>query len=256
MKLLVTSDLHVEFHADGGRGLLDSLDTSGIDVLVVAGDLATGGLVGEALRALCVRFRQVVYVLGNHEYYHSSPEEVDERMRVLAERLQNLHWLDCSTAEIDGVRFAGATLWFEADPENRRWAHMMSDFSAIAGFVPWVYEQNRRAEGFLAVQAPRSDVVVTHHMPSNRSVAPPFVGNPLNRFFVADVEETVRRSGAALWVHGHTHVRCDYVCGKTRVLCNPHGYPDEATTPLDPRRVVVDVQPRIRARPGSRKRRA
>lgn len=254
MKLLVTSDLHVEFHADQGHGLLGSLDPSGVDVLVVAGDLAVGSLIDDALRFVCRRFPRVVYVLGNHEYYHSSPDEVHERMRALAERVPNLHWLHCSSTEIGGVRFAGATLWFEADAENRRWAHMMSDFSVIEDFVPWVYQENRRAESFLAVQAPRSDVVVTHHLPSNRSVAPEFAGSPLNRFFVADVEETVRRWGAALWVHGHSHVPCDWLCGSTRVLCNPHGYPGERAEALEVSRVLVQVVPRRRAGAGSGKR--
>jgi predicted phosphodiesterase len=246
VKLLIASDLHLEFHADQGHGLLASLDPSGVDVLVVAGDLATAGMLRDALTALCERFPHVVYVLGNHEYYHSSPDEVRETMQSLARRLRNLHWLSHSTAEIDGVRFSGATLWFEDDPDNRRYADLMSDFSVIEDFVPWVYAENRRARDFLAVHAPRSDVVVTHHLPAGQSVAPQYHGHPLNRFFVCDVRDTVRRSGAALWIHGHTHVPCDYTSGSTRVLCNPHGYPDEPTTPVHPRRVVAEVQARRR----------
>ena len=30
-----------------------------------------------------------------------------------------------------------------------------------------------------------------------------------------------------LWIHGHTHDRCDYVIGDTRVIANPFGYPKE-----------------------------
>jgi predicted phosphodiesterase len=33
-----------------------------------------------------------------------------------------------------------------------------------------------------------------------------------------------KRSGAALWVHGHTHNSCDYHIKRTRVLANPRGY--------------------------------
>jgi hypothetical protein len=28
-----------------------------------------------------------------------------------------------------------------------------------------------------------------------------------------------------LWVHGHTHSSFDYKLGKTRIICNPRGYP-------------------------------
>ena len=34
----------------------------------------------------------------------------------------------------------------------------------------------------------------------------------------------VEKSGAALWVHGHTHDSFDYHVGRTRVLANPRGY--------------------------------
>jgi hypothetical protein len=32
---------------------------------------------------------------------------------------------------------------------------------------------------------------------------------------------------AALWVHGHTHLSCDYEVGGTRVVANQRGYPGE-----------------------------
>jgi hypothetical protein len=42
--------------------------------------------------------------------------------------------------------------------------------------------------------------------------------------FCSDLSELVANSGAALWVHGHTHASCDYFAGQTRVVCNPKGY--------------------------------
>ena len=42
MRLQLLSDLHFEFHRDGGRSFVDSLDPGGIDVLVLAGDIAVG----------------------------------------------------------------------------------------------------------------------------------------------------------------------------------------------------------------------
>ncbi len=39
----------------------------------------------------------------------------------------------------------------------------------------------------------------------------------------------MKESGAALWIHGHTHGCCDYVLGGTRVVANACGYPFERT---------------------------
>lgn len=245
MLVQVVSDLHVEFHADRGRSLLGSLDPTGVDVLVVAGDLGTLSTVGSALRALCARYPHVVFVLGNHEYYGSSPAEVHAALRSFSTLLPNLHWLHRGTAEIGGVVFAGAVLWFRDAPDNPRYAHRLNDFSMISGFVPWVYEESRKDEVFLKKAALQADVVVTHHLPAQGSVADGFRDSPLNRFFLCDVEPVVSASGAVLWVHGHTHSPCDYVCGSTRVLCNPLGYPGEASTPDFPPRVLVEVEPRV-----------
>jgi DNA polymerase V len=67
-------------------------------------------------------------------------------------------------------------------------------------------------------------IVVTHMLPSQRSIAPQFARSPLNPFFLCDVEELILERAPQLWVHGHTHVSCDYEIGRTRVVCNPFGY--------------------------------
>ena len=67
-------------------------------------------------------------------------------------------------------------------------------------------------------------VVVTHFAPSRGSIAPRFAGSPLNACFIADLEALVARSGAALWIHGHTHDSFDYRLGGTRIFANPRGY--------------------------------
>ena len=44
-----------------------------------------------------------------------------------------------------------------------------------------------------------------------------------------DLEALVADSGAALWIHGHTHDSFDYRLGATRVLANPRGYVQDGT---------------------------
>lgn len=220
MRLLLLSDLHFEFHRDGGRSFVaDLADPSGVDVCVLAGDIAVGGGIGPVLELFCKRYRWVVYVCGNHEYYGSSRSEVREHMGEVVRAFSNLVWLDVGTAEIEGQRFVGATLWFSG---RDQWWHQMNDFHVIQGFEEWVYEDNaatlRLLEGVGA-----DDVVVTHHLPSFRSVHPAYVGSPLNSYFVCDVGDEVL-SRPRLWVHGHTHMSTEYTIGSTRVICNPFGY--------------------------------
>ena len=39
------------------------------------------------------------------------------------------------------------------------------------------------------------------------------------------VHEHGALTGVEPWIHGHTHVPCDYEIHGTRVVCNPCGYP-------------------------------
>jgi Icc-related predicted phosphoesterase len=67
-------------------------------------------------------------------------------------------------------------------------------------------------------------VVITHHAPSRKSIHPRFADSLMNACFVSDAEHLIERSGACLWIHGHTHDSFDYPVSGTRVVCNPRGY--------------------------------
>ena len=78
MRIKILSDLHFEFHADNGLSFIKSLDNKNIDVLVLAGDIATWNTAQFCIDMLCEHFSNstVLYVLGNHEYYKTSREHV------------------------------------------------------------------------------------------------------------------------------------------------------------------------------------
>lgn len=222
MRLLVLSDLHFEFHWDTGHAFVESLPESGVDVCVLAGDIAVGADIPDALGLVCRRYPHVVYVHGNHEMYGCSRPEVLAFTQSAAAMHKNLHWLDCSSVEIGGLRFLGAPLWFEAEPAAPKAA--MNDFRLIRDLESWVYSENRRASAYFANSLTEADVVVTHHLPTMRSISEDYKDSPLISFFVSDQESLIVRAEPTLWIHGHTHDSLDYRIGRTRMLCNPFGY--------------------------------
>ena len=250
--LQVLSDLHFEFHRDGGAAFVDSLDPKGVDVLVVAGDLASAKLIEEALGRVCDRFAEVVFVAGNHEYYGGSPKRTGAVIARAVARHRNLHWLDESAAVVAGVRFVGTSLWFSDSPEGRLLRGQLNDFRVISDFEPWVYEKNARAREFLEAEVGAGDVVVTHHLPSPRSVHPKYQGDPLNRFFVCDVEGLMAAREPGLWIHGHTHEQVDYQVGRTRVVANPFGYLRHESQAGFRERLLIEV-PAVNGTVGSRR---
>lgn len=237
MRVQVLSDLHFEFHRDGGEAFVQSLNPSGVDVLILAGDIALGYDLWHALALFCKRYENahVLYVLGNHEYYRSSPAEVERALKDVRKRpwaTKNLHILQDDIVDIQGVRFAGSTLWFRDDPMNTHYKHHLNDFNLIRGFQPWVYESNQKSEAFLResmYSKTPPDVIITHHLPSEQCVDPVYKGSPLNRFFVAPIADTMSYL-PKVWVFGHTHSPMDMTRGGCRFICNPLGYPNEGNT--------------------------
>lgn len=234
MKLQIVSDLHL------GLAPCELPDT-GADVVILAGDVHRPR---EALQWATALQRPAIYVAGNHEYYGSSIPATDRMLRELS-RDSSVTVLDCAETRIGDVRFLGATLWSDfrivGDGPVREQAmaeavRFSRDFSRIAidedqqeMFAPEhcaaLFERHARwLEARLDEPFAGATVVVTHFAPSRRSIAPRFAGSPLNACFVSDLEALVANSGAALWIHGHTHDSFDYRLGATRMLANPRGY--------------------------------
>ncbi len=242
MKLRVVSDLHFEFHPDKGAALLRDITAEPFDALVVAGDLCSAQELGAALRLVGETVNApIVYVHGNHEFYGSRRSVVLDVMRRAKEDVPHLHFLDCAAVgPIHGHRVIGTPLWFRKS-NAPRWA--MNDFSQIEKFDEWVYSENGRGAHYLAGNMLPGDIVVTHYLPAEQSVAPQFKGNPLNPFFLCDMTVPILAKRPRLWVHGHTHCSCRYTIGETEVVCNPYGYfGHETNREFDPA-LTIEVQP-------------
>ena len=240
MRFQFASDLHFEFYEDHGRAVIASMDPSGTDVLVLAGDVGNSRTVVEALRAICARFAgaQVIFVLGNHELYGSSPDRVIDDIRRLEGRLDNLHFLNHETVGIDGVTFAGTPLWFRDDLLNAVYKSQLNDFVQIEGYEPWVYRENEKALVFLGSLPKFTDVVVTHYQPTPKVVVPIFRTDPLNGFFVCPVDDVIETLQPAYWIFGHSHAWIEATIGRTCLVANQRGYPHEMGLRYRPKRVV------------------
>jgi Icc-related predicted phosphoesterase len=165
----------------------------------------------------------VVFVAGNHSYYGSTPAQV-EKIRTSLNDVGNLHWLENSTVTLGGQRFVGSTLWFPDSFEARTRRKMLSDFAHIKQFEPWVWDKNLESAKFLTDTVGPDDVVVTHHMPSNRCIQEEYAQSSINCYFVTDLTALIVAQQPKLWCFGHTHLSSDFYLGNTRMVCNPFGY--------------------------------
>lgn len=235
MKLHILSDLHLEFSRFSPPG-------TEADVVVLAGDVGKGD-VWPSWAAGAFPGKEIVYVPGNHEFYDHDRAETLGGLRATGQA-NHVHLLDNDAVVISSkggetVRFLGCTLWadFLFFGEDMKAAAMregqtyLNDFRLIGDggkcFSPARSIELHEAslawlKSELAKPFDGKSVVVTHHLPSARSVAERFKDSLLTACFASNLDYLFGKM--VLWVHGHTHDCMDYEANGTRVVCNPRGY--------------------------------
>ena len=248
MKIQIASDLHREFPDSHPVPPL----VPGVDVAVMAGDLATYYCWPAAADEMCLVWRdaRIVYLPGNHEFYGCDLRLARKKLQEFCRR-RGIEYLDHRSVLIDGVRFVGATLWtdFEIDgtpnESRERIGRAINDFRLIRygarNFDTYDASERHAADvSFIertlaaADAARETAVVVTHHLPSPACIAPCYENDPLNPAFASDLNHIIERHEPALWIHGHTHHSVDACVGSTRILCNPGGYARGENPLFDP----------------------
>jgi predicted phosphodiesterase len=271
MKIALASDVHLEF------GDLDIVNDQDAQVLILSGDICVAADLDmrdrrqtemgfaryrserfhDFFERCTANFPHVIYVMGNHEYYHSDfATALDEMRRKLA-HLPNLYILEREVKTIDDVTFIGGTLWTDMNKQDPLTLYhmrtMMNDFRVIQNSAVPVHFKTQEGEfktrvgkfspedavtehvkmkeyiqvvtAFLG-ENPNKYVVVGHHAPSRRSTHEMYAHDTvMNGGYSSDLDQFIEdRPQIRLWTHGHTHHPFDYVVGETRIVCNPRGY--------------------------------
>jgi len=276
MKIFLTSDIHTErahkrFIPDYNYPCLRFDYPTEADVIVLAGDI------GEWLNGLeWARHRflnkEIIYVLGNHEYYKSDLTVLDE-LRSKAKEL-GIHLLENDSVVIGNVRFLGATLWTDCNnfsaTEVEKAQASITDYSVIS-IKKWLADKNNKLaerlkllpitdtnkhelftpliayllnqsslkwiESELLKPYKGKTVIVTHHAPSLRSC-----GAKVNYSYASNLDSFIKlySENIDLWCHGHIHAPVDYEISGVRIVSNPRGYLCEENSTFMPN-LVIDV---------------
>lgn len=281
MKIKVVSDLHLEFSD------VNIKNDEGCDVLILSGDImvaqdlhdhpemdygmysnvnladlgrrqATALRFRDFLKRCSFQFPHVVYVAGNHEFYHGKFVSSLIDLRNECAKYSNVYFLERDTKEIDDVVFIGGTLWTDCNKGDPLTLHglsdLMNDFRIIRhdghGYTKLrpahIMERHRQTLGYfrsvLTDLKDRKVVVVGHHSPSHQSVHPMYVGDHImNGGYHSDLSDFILdHPQIKLWTHGHTHHPFDYMIGGTRIVCNPRGYEGYEETGWNPN-IVLEI---------------
>lgn len=235
MKIQYMSDLHLEF------GTMDIPEVIG-DVLILAGDIHVGTRGVGWINHASEKFKDVIYVLGNHEFYHNDMFDLPRALKQPSLFNDNVHFLDNDCVTINGIKFAGSTLWSDMTLDA---FGSMNDSNLISMPVAkdlyatyskeaklnYIKMLHKNAKLFLHNNKD-ADVVITHHCPHIKSInTNRYPDNSMNTGYYTDIlKEFVNSphvnngSNIKHWVCGHTHSVVEYEEYGIKVHNNCRGY--------------------------------
>lgn len=257
IRVQVLSDLHAEHGAERLPGLAEVATAA--DIVIVAGDTAR---CADSVRLASELFPDAPLLVtnaGNHEFYGTG-EDIDTGLAQMASEAARLSRPGHHVLALENgaqtvlvgevpVRIIGCSLWTDyalfddPDKDRLRVSMGLNDYRAIRGRREvddcgiWAapaplttaesLERHTASVAFLQGQLAEPHagptIVVTHHLPSMRSVARPYRRDRTTAGFASKLDHLVGL-GATLWVHGHTHTTCQWRDdGGTLVVCNPMG---------------------------------
>ena len=251
MELQYASDLHID---DFPSVSYDATLTPVAPVLLLAGDLCSVWKPAYAafLRWCSQRWRLVVVIAGNHEYFcepgaSKTMDEADDEARRVAASLGNVVFLQGGDSlQIPGtnLRVVGATLWSAVAPSIHHEILEKGDYACTYTATPTGIRkttpmdicalhalQKAQLQSALASHPKDRLILMTHHLPTLSLVAPRFAGHRRSSCFASADDDLFLHENLALVVCGHSHqsVQRRLSTGVLAVM-NARGYATEQGT--------------------------
>jgi len=216
MRIKLVSDLHLEFSD------INIKNDQNYDVLILGGDICiaqdlhdfpeqnvrTAAMLEmlssrqekaqrfrDFFKRCSFQFPHVIYIMGNHEFYHGKFYAAVDYMRDECAKYPNVYMLEQDMKIINDVVFVGGTLWTDMNRRDPLTMHavkdMMNDFRIVRndqrGYAAMsaldVAIRHDKTLGYikLIVQEHKDKkcVVVGHHAPSFKSVSEQYASQTL-----------------------------------------------------------------------------
>lgn len=242
------SDLHLEFRPN--QDPTKVIQQKHKDLIILAGDI--GNLKYSNLEPFIKHcsdtWTDVVYVLGNHEYYNRKSTKSNLFLKYLemTSKYSNVHLLDNDVFENDKYKIVGASLWSSPNPSTEK---DLNDFKYIYEYSGKI-NQNGKKERYpirtnqmanwnlesiywlkseleKKVDLNKYLICVSHFMPLMNKDIPnsKYVNSSYDNYYGNELKDLVLKTD--YWVSGHTHQKFKIQVGDCLWVSNAVGYPGE-----------------------------
>lgn len=232
MSFYFVSDLHLEFNLNFKR-LLNTFPKT--NMLIIAGDICSvykdkGKTLKNFLIEAKIKYKEVIFVAGNHEYYGSNYKrnEVIDILKKVAQETET-HFLQREKKIINNIEFIGCTLWSRIED---RALYQIADFRCGVFKLKdeyikeFIYDSDFLRNA-LEEKSEYPRIVITHHLPTYHLIHKRFQNSINNSAFFTERLYTFNLKGVQYWICGHTHEYGKYKKDETTLIVNPVGYKDE-----------------------------
>lgn len=250
MKIDYISDLHMDFYVKHNTNhskwkqqtekfLEELLPNELGEVLIIAGDLSHYNMQSSfVLEYFSKLYKQVLFVLGNHDYYlisdnqsrkykhNSKNREYELTSNFFLKSSNVIPLLDFEIYEHKGVKFAGSTNWYSlSDPKDRNFFNTFSNDSKLIKGINIELLNKLELQNYNKLN--EVDVIVTH--------VPPIIINSHHKYDRTSCYlNELKPFKAKHWIFGHCHEQNVYEKEDVKFYVNALGYPNEFLNWMNP----------------------
>jgi len=244
MKIQVVSDIHLE-HRNTLPDIFTKNDYPKTDYLFLCGDIGVPVKNPELWKTfidtMSKKFKRVIYVCGNHEFYGSNIHETTLFIRNYFDLYDNIVLLEPGKViQIEDFLIIGATLWSEIDLST---GLLLSDIRNIynkdneklkMNDINKLHQEHKEwLETMLNMcnEQHIKSIVVTHYVPSFNLIHEKYLGLDHKKYikgYASHCDDLVSKSN--LWLFGHSHKYIKKIIGNCLCYANPYGYINEHDT--------------------------
>jgi len=274
MKLHIISDIHLEYYAkistlEELENKIPSLyetcskETKDI-ILILAGDIGyiTMNNYWKFLQDCSEKYKYVICITGNHEYYSIKNRKYDfdklrlEKISVCENKIynfdelesmamtrskdiKNLYYLLDDKITLDGITFIGTTMWSHI-PNHVKMiiSTRVNDYNCIytnnklitTEFINEIHDKQTK---YILENITDNCVVITHHLPRQELIHEKYYPyEDVNTSIMAtSLPEAIFDKRIKLWICGHTHTHMECKYNDISFIANPMGYYKENPNP-------------------------
>lgn len=235
------SDIHLEYFGDS-INVLDFL-TPTCENIALLGDIGYPNAKNYAsfIDQCSKLFKKVFVITGNHEYYmckesNCNMTDVDKLVEKICKNYSNVHFLNNSVFELDdSTIILGTTLWSFIPTNEQIIVEMaLNDYNYIRlnnkklrpSDINMIFKCNLDwLKTKLNNYNDKNVIILSHHTPSFKSIAPQFKGHACNCAYANDLDKFIEVfPNIKFWLFGHTHASIEFKVGSSTCLSNPLGY--------------------------------